>query len=237
MKLGMMQPYFFPYLGYFNLIKQTDFFILSDNVQYIRHGWIERNRILKQNDGWMYIRVPLLSHPYNASIKDIKIDNRTNWQETILKNLLHYKKKSPYYKETVEIVKNVLDTNTESICDLNYKSLYEVCKYLDINFDCKFFTEVNPDIPEVKAPDEWSLYTCIALGYDTYINPPGGIEIYNVEKYKKYNVDIKFLKQNLKFYSQRRGPKNFEPGLSIIDVLMFNSKEEIKLMLEDYTLI
>lgn len=97
--LAMMQPYFFPYLGYFALIKHSDFFILSDNVQYIRRGWIERNRILKAEfnlnspkDKWMYIKVPLKSHSFDTIIKNIEINNEIDWRDKIFKDLLHYKK-------------------------------------------------------------------------------------------------------------------------------------------------
>lgn len=94
MKLGIMQPYFFPYLGYFSLIKHTDRFILFDTVQFIRHGWIERNRILKPNEGWQYIQVPLIKDKgRDTVIKDVKIRNTENWQQKIIAQLQHYKKK------------------------------------------------------------------------------------------------------------------------------------------------
>ena len=93
MKIGIMQPYFFPYLGYISLIKHTDEFLLFDPVQFIRHGWIERNRILKPGAGWQYISVPLKKHEQTALIQDVQIDNSQNWREKILAQLGHYKKK------------------------------------------------------------------------------------------------------------------------------------------------
>ena len=97
MKLGIMQPYFFPYIGYFSLIKHTDDFILLDTVQFIRHGWIERNRILKPSDGWQYIMVPLKKHSRETLIKNIEINNEQQWKEKILAQLQHYKKQAPYF--------------------------------------------------------------------------------------------------------------------------------------------
>lgn len=115
MKLAIMQPYFFPYIGYFSLIKHTDEFILFDTAQYIRHGWIDRNRILKQTNDWQYINVPLTKHSLETKIKDVKINNQENWKEKIFKQLLHYKKKSPFYNETINVLSQGLQIETDSI--------------------------------------------------------------------------------------------------------------------------
>lgn len=238
MRLGIMQPYFFPYLGYFSLIKQTDKFILFDPVQFIRHGWIERNRILKPNNGWQYINVPLVKHAQSALIRDIKINNNENWRKKILAQLMHYKKRSPFYKETIEVVKNGIEKNTDSITELNYSCLNAVCNYLEIPFDCEIFSEMGLKIDIPHSPDEWALNICKAIGnVDEYWNPEGGTEFFDRQKYENVGIKIKFLKHNLPLYSQRRGAENFENGLSIIDVMMFNSPEKIKEMLDDYELI
>ena len=98
MRLGIMQPYFFPYIGYISLIKNVDKFILLDDVQFIRHGWIERNRILKPTGGWQYISVPLEKHGQKIAIKDIKINNSQQWKSKIISQLTYYKK-APYYRK------------------------------------------------------------------------------------------------------------------------------------------
>ena len=101
MKLGIMQPYFLPYIGYFSIIKHTDEFILFDSVQFIRHGWIERNRILKQSGGWQYIQVPIIKNNGRETlIKDIRINNTDNWKTKILAQIQHYKKKSYKYRDS-----------------------------------------------------------------------------------------------------------------------------------------
>ncbi len=237
-KIAIMQPYFFPYIGYFSLIKNTDMFILFDIVQFIRHGWIERNRVLKQGEGWQYISVPLLKHSRETLIKDIQINNSEKWKDKILAQLTHYKKKAPFYKETIDIIRNALDIETDSIVKLNYSVLNTICKYLQIQFNCQIFSEMSLKIEPAKAPDEWALNICKALGNVTeYWNPEGGVEFFNTKKYIEANINIKFLKHNLSFYSQRRGEENFESGLSIIDVMMFNPPKKIKEMLDDYELI
>ena len=236
-KIGIMQPYFFPYIGYFSLIKHTDKFILFDPVQFIRHGWIERNRVLKPELGWQYISVPLIKHDLSTLIKDVKIKNEENWKEKIFSQLLHYKKKSPFYKQTIEVVEKGVDIETDSIVYLNYSILKAVCNYLNISFNCEIFSEMNLKIEAVNAPDEWALNICKTLGYKEYWNPPGGIEFFDREKYKNAEVDLKFQKVNIQPYPQRRGPENIEIGLSIIDVMMFNSIEKIHEMMDDYELL
>ena len=233
-----MQPYFFPYLGYFSLIKNTDKFILLDTVQFIRHGWIERNRVLKQNEGWQYVAVPLLKHSRETLIKDIQINNSEKWKDKILAQLTHYKKKAPFYKETIDVIQRSLDIETDSIVKLNYSILDAVCRYINIPFNCEIFSEMNLEIAPVNAPDEWALNICKALGnIEEYWNPEGGTEFFNEKKYIDAGINIKFLKHNMSYYSQRRGEENFEPGLSIIDVMMFNPPEKIIEMVDDFSFL
>lgn len=238
MKIGIMQPYFFPYIGYFSLIKNTDKFILFDIVQFIRHGWIERNRILKQENDWQYISVPLLKHSLETKIKDIKINNNENWKNKICSQLQHYKKKAPFYKQTMDVLQDALNIETDSIVELNAHTLKSVCNYLGINFDYDIFSQMNLEIDKVNAPDEWALNICKALGnIDEYWNPPGGQEFFDRNKYEKAGIKLYFQKVNVVPYPQRRGPENIITGLSIIDVMMFNSVDAIKEMLDDYELL
>lgn len=236
-KIAIMQPYFFPYLGYFSLIKHTDEFVLFDIVQFIRHGWIERNRILKPNEGWQYIQVPLQKHSQTTLIKDVKVDNSVNWQDKLLAQLQHYKKKSPFYKETIDVVKTGLAEKTDSITKLNFNTLKATCDYLGVPFNASIISERDVKFEPAKAPDEWALNICKALDYKEYWNPVGGQTFFDAQKYTDAGVQLAFQKLNLDFYSQRRGPENFEPGLSVIDVMMFNDKQQINKMLDNFSLI
>lgn len=229
-----MQPYFFPYLGYFSLIKHADKWIVFDPVQFIRHGWIERNRILKPGEGWQYISVPLQKHNRETLISDIRIRNEEDWRGKIVRQIEHYKK-APFYKPTVEVLQQCLNIDTDSITALDAHCLKCTCDYLRIPFNFEVFTEMDIKIDPVNDPGEWALFTSKSLKAKEYINPPGGIEIFDKTKFDNAGIKLKFLKINLREYSQRR--KAFEPGLSILDVMMFNSPEEISRMLDDYTFI
>ncbi len=236
MKVALMQPYFFPYIGYWSLIKHTDKFILFDNVQYIRRGWIDRNRILKPNDGVQYVKVPLIKHSQSIKINEIKINYMEDWKVKILRQLEHYKKKAPYYKETMSVIESALSIDTESIVKLNENIIVQVCKYLNVNVNLSTFSQMSLEIDDVKSSDEWALNICKAMGnVDEYWNPEGGISFYEKSKYTKAGINIKFLKVNLDKYEQ--GRDSFEPGLSIIDVMMFNSVEDINIMLDNFQLL
>lgn len=233
-RVAIMQPYFFPYLGYFSLIKHVDEFILFDTPQFIRHGWIERNRIQKQPDSWLYIKVPLQKHAQQTAIKDVIINNDTAWKQTILAQLDVYRK-APFYPQIKALVEKALDIQTDSIVELNKHSLKIVCEYLGINTPIQVFTKMNLTIEQPNAPDEWALNICKALGEDVeYWNPPGGRKFFDRGKYKQAGVGLKFQKINLIPYTQRR--ENFEVGLSILDVLMFNAPQDISKMLDAYEL-
>ena len=236
MKLAIMQPYFFPYIGYFSLIKHVDKFILFDTVQFIRHGWIERNRILKPSDGWQYIMVPLKKYSRETIIKDIEINNDQQWKEKILAQLQHYKKQAPYFSNVIDILNEIFSKEYATIVDLNLASLKTVCNYLGINTPIQVFSLMNIDIEPANAPDEWALNICKALGnVDEYWNPPGGQSFFDRKKYENAGINLKFHSAILTDYDQKRNV--FEPGLSIIDVMMFNSVDEINKMLDNYELI
>ena len=232
MKLGIMQPYFFPYLGYFSLIKHSDRFVLLDVVQFIRHGWIERNRILKLAEGWQYIQVPLVKHARETPINEVRIRVDDPWQDRILRQLQHYKKRAPYYKEVISFLQKAFSYKSDNIADLDAHLLGDTCQYIGIPFKREVFSEMRLAIEPVTAPDEWALNICRALAADTYINPPGGIEFFDRNKYAQAGIMLQFLKVNLKPYNQRRG--SFEEGLSILDVMMFNTPQEIHSMLNDF---
>lgn len=231
---GIMQPYFFPYLGYFSLLKHTDEFILLDSVQFIRHGWIERNRILKQDAGWLYIKVPLVRHPRDTPIKDIVIDRRHGWQDKLKAQLQVYKRHAPNYHAVAELVSHVVDHDVADVVSLNKRSLEAVCSYLGIRKRLQVFSQMDLAIEKPAAADEWALNICRALGVAEYWNPPGGSSFLDAAKYEAAGIDLKIHAAALREYDQRRQP--FEPSLSIIDVLMFNSAAAVNEMLDRFEL-
>lgn len=231
-----MQPYFAPYIGYISLIKHTDLFILFDPVQFIRHGWIERNRMLKQSGGWLYIQVPLEKFSRETLIKNIKINNSLNWKSKLFAQLVPYNKKAPHYYKVVGLLNTVFEKEYTSIVHLNKALLEAICSYLGFYKELPVFSEMNLPIVQPLAADEWALNICKTLeGEVSYINPIGGLEFFDSNKYEENGISIYFQKMNITSYNQKN--EIFESGLSILDVLMFNSVEEVNEMLNQYELI
>ena len=234
MRLAIMQPYFFPYIGYFSLIKHTDKFVLLDTVQFIRHGWIERNRVLKQTGGWLYIKVPIKKNEGRYTlIRDIKIDNQEDWKKKIISQLQPYKKIAPHYKAVIGLITDVFEKDYDDIVSLNKASMEAVCDYLDIKRSFSVFSEMDLMIDKVTAPDEWALNICKSIGVvDEYWNPEGGVNFFDVKKYARHGIVVRFIKHKIPSYAQ--GGLEFESNLSIIDVLMFNDKVKVNHLIDEF---
>lgn len=234
-KVAIMQPYFFPYIGYISLIKGVDEFIIFDTPQFMRHGWIERNRILKGNGEWLYIKAPLSKHSRDTAIKDIALDETTDWRSKIMSQLDVYKKEAPYFTEVSVLVKRAIYAPAKTITELDEQALRLVCEYLEISTPIKTFSKMGLDVKTPTAPDEWALNICLAMGdTDEYWNPPGGKSFFTPKKYSENKIKLAFMSSELCVYPRGRYP--FEPGLSIIDVLMFNNKKRVNEMLDSYEL-
>jgi hypothetical protein len=235
-KIGIMQPYLFPYIGYFSLINYCDKFIFFDTPQYISHGWVNRNRIIKQDGSLNFFIVPIQKCHRETPIKDIKICNDMKWKEKIYGQLTVYKKKAPNYEVVREIIEKVFEQDYgDSLSRLSILSVMEVCRYLNIRRDFSVYSNMGLDIEEVHAPDEWALNITQACHGDIYVNPPGGMSFFDRGKYQEKGIELQFLRQHFKQYVQKIG--HFEPALSIIDIMMFCSVEEIIDMLNDFEIL
>ena len=232
MKLGIMQPYFFPYLGYFDLINCVDKWIVFDTAQYIRHGWVNRNRVLHPKQDWLYIIVPLEKHPRDTAIKDIRINHERNWKQRIIAQMQHYKKKAQYFDETMALFKDCLAPEQDSISQLNALILDKICTHLEIDFNYSFFSEMDIALGPIEGPGDWALRISEALGAEEYVNPPGGVDIFDVKKFERSGIKLNIRHLPPLEYSCRG--YEFIPNLSIIDVLMWNKPEAIKSYLDEH---
>jgi len=240
MKLAIMQPYFFPYVGYFQLIANTDHFIFFDIVQYNKKSWMNRNRILHPNklDDFSYISAPVAKHDKGSLIRDININNDGKWQNKILSQLDVYKKlKAPFYNEVKQVVEEVLSKECNTLLDLSIESTRAICDYIGIEFNYEIASKINFDKRSISQPGDWALEISKHKKASEYINPPGGYDIFDEKKFIENNIKLSFLKPSLSPYKQS-WRKSFMPGLSILDLIMFNSPEESwQIINNDFTVI
>lgn len=231
--IGIMQPYFFPYPGYFSLIAATDKWVFFDTAQYIRHGWVNRNRVLKPNrDDWQYVIVPLEKHDRETPINRIfTIDD--DWQKRIIGQLAHYKKKAPFYKQAMDLIDDIIYEHVDrSLSKLNIRSVVKVCQYCSIPIEFQIFSEMNVDLGIIDAPDEWALKITEMLEATHYINPNGGKSFFDPGKYLNAGIKLKFLDYYPIEYNQFN--EHFIPGLSIIDCIMHCETSVIREMIFNY---
>ena len=233
MKLAIMQPYFMPYIGYFQLINSVDEFVIYDNIQYTKKGWINRNRILVDNKDQL-LTIPLQKDSDYLNIIDRKIAG--SWVED-RKKLVNVLKssysKAPYFKEAFELIQECLLCDKNNLFEFILNSLNKINLYLEINTPIILSSTINID-HNLKSQNK-VLSICEAQKATTYVNAIGGTELYNKEIFKLKNINLNFIKSEKIEYNQFNG--NFISWLSIIDVMMFNSKDKIKEYLNSYTLI
>lgn len=231
-RLGIMQPYFLPYIGYFALIAHCDCFILFDTAQYERHGWMNRNRILKPGGGWQYITVPLAKHPRESAVSRVFPACQTDWRDRVRRQLEHYRRRAPYFPETMEVVERGW-RDGENLSSLNRNLLESILRYLGIHRSLECLSELDLSLPPVDSPGDWALNIAQQLNAASYVNPPGGKRLFERKRFEASGIELRFLEHKLPEYSQRnRFP--FEPALSIVDVLMFNDPPAVRAMLTDY---
>ena len=221
-----MQPYFFPYLGYFELIHRTDRWVVFDVVQYKPKSWMNRNRILHPTDGWQYIGVPVEKFTRGDLIQDIKIKDKDAALSRILGQLNHYKKFAPYFSQVVNLVKESFNSVTSNrLVDLNVSTLIQACIYIGIDFKWSLCSELSLNFDDVTHPGQWALEISKQLGAKQYINLPGGKDIFNPQEWEDAEIDLQFTEiANIKYAC---APYCFVDNLSILDVLMWNSPEKV----------
>ncbi len=231
MKTGIVQPYFLPYIGYFALVNVVDKFVYFDDVQYMRRGWVNRNRIKVIAD-WHYITLPVKKVSLSANINEVYIVDDEKEINKIRKSIEYSYGKAPYYDVIKELIFDLIIPG-ENISKLNITLTNKICNYLNINTNMYISSKIPKD-NSLKGEDK-IINICKILGGDHYINPIGGIKLYSKEQFLQSGVKLSFVKMNEIVYYQGKG--DFIPNLSTIDALMWNPKEDIKSLLCDYTLV
>ncbi len=221
-----MQPYFFPYLGHFALIASTDAWVVFDITQYTPKTWMNRNRVLHPKEGWNYINVPLSNSSISIRTSEARVVDLEKTRVSVLGKLSHYRSKAPYYRAVERLVSEAMKSDgDESLTRLNVRGLQSVCDYLGLPFNYHICSELDLPIPTAMEPGKWAPTICGLLGASGYVNPEGGRTLFDPADFASRNIGLEFL--TFDHFSYDTGDYRFEPGLSILDVLMWNPPEAI----------
>jgi hypothetical protein len=227
MRLGIMQPYFFPYAGYFELIASTDRWVVFDTVKYNRRSWMSRNRILGPRQGWQYVGVPVRHAVSGTPVHAVAVVDKGAAQDRLLGQLAHYRRSAPCYRQVTRLVDDGFARSASGrLVDLNVGTQAAVCEYLQIPFRWQLCSESGFDLGAVAHPGQWALRICEAMGAQTYVNPPGGVGLFRAEEWTRAGIALRFLEVSQLRYTC--APYGFEPGLSILDVLMWLHPDAVK---------
>lgn len=232
MKLGIMQPYFVPYIGYWQLMNAVDKYVIYDDVNFIKGGWINRNRILI-NGEVKYFNIPMIGASSSKLINEVEVNNNQNLIDKNLRIIENAYKKSPCFQEVYCLIARILNCGKKNIADYIVESFKIICNYLEIKTELILSSKLEKD-NNLKAESK-VLSICELLNADEYYNAIGGRMLYSFSDFREKNIELKFLKTEEIIYKQFSNI--FYPNLSIIDVMMFNSKEKIKCFLDDFQLV
>lgn len=216
MRLAIMQPYFMPYIGYFQLIAAVDQFVLYDNIKYTKKGWINRNRMLQKGKDAMF-SLPLKkdSDTLNVVQREVAADfNR----DKLLNQFIGAYRRAPYFELTFPLVETIVLHGDSNLFEFIHHSVIKTCEHLGIRTEIRVSSEITID-HELKGQSK-VLALCVAVGANTYVNAIGGMELYDREKFGTHGIELKFINSKQFEYPQFGAP--FVPWLSIVDVLMFN---------------
>lgn len=221
-RAAIMQPYFFPYIGYFQLIAAVDLFVVYDNIKYTKKGWINRNRML-QNGKDMMFSLPLKGGSDSLDIRERELAADFN-RDKLLNQIMDTYRRAPHFAGTLPLVEQIVRHEDHNLFGFIHHSISRTCEHLGITTEIRVSSTI--DINHGLKSQDKVLALCSAIGADTYINPVGGTKLYSRNTFAERGIALKFLQSGLIEYSQFG--EEFVPWLSIIDVLMFNSLDTIK---------
>jgi hypothetical protein len=230
-RLAIMQPYFFPYLGYFQLMAEVDTFVIYDDVNFINRGWINRNQINLHGAAHLFT-VPLKQASQNRLICDIELADDVTWRGKIVKTIRQAYARAPQFERVFPLVEQIVQHSASNLGDYLRHSLTAMRDHLGLATQL-VDTSRRYENQELKAQAR-IIDICRREQANTYVNAIGGLELYNRSDFEQHGMQLRFLKPALPRYAQ--AGQEFLAGLSIIDVLMCNDAATVTDMLKGGTL-
>lgn len=232
MKVGIMQPYFLPYIGYWQLLNAVDKYVIYDDVNFIKGGWINRNRMLMNGEPKLF-NIQMQGASPNKLINEIEVSNNKVWKKKLLKTIENSYRKAPFYTDVFPIIEEIINYDECNLAKYLANSIKKVCNYLNIETELIVSSTLYKD-NSLKSQEK-VIEICKELKATEYYNAIGGQELYSYEDFKDVDIKLSFLKSNEIKYKQLKD--EFVANLSILDVLMFNSINDVKNFLNQYELI
>lgn len=223
-----MQPYLLPYIGYFQLMKSVDAFVIYDNIQYTKKGWINRNRFLRDGEDVLF-SIPLCRDSDYLDVRQRTIASDFDPRKLLNQFRAAYRR-APYFTAGIETLERVLENEQRNLFGFIFDSIRVVCDRLDIG--TRIIVSSTLDVDHSLRGKDKVQAICRAMAADTYINPIGGQELYDRTEFSDQGICLQFLRSGNVEYAQLGAP--FVPSLSIIDILMFNPSEKIQQFLAEY---
>ncbi|NLB55040.1 MAG: WbqC family protein [Lentisphaerae bacterium] len=232
MKIGIMQPYFVPYIGFWQLLNAVDQYVIYDDVNFIKGGWINRNRILVQGKP-QYFNIQMEGASPFKKINEINVNSSVVWREKAMKTIDLAYRKAPYFNTVYPLIEKIIFCGENNLAQFVTNSIRCICDYLDITTRLIISSEFEQD-RALRGQDR-VLDICSRLQATEYYNAIGGRELYSKDAFAQNGIELHFLKTNDIMYQQFEN--DYTPYLSIIDVMMFNSKEEMCNLIHQYALV
>jgi len=233
MIVAIMQPYFFPYIGYFQLLAASDLFVFYDDVQFIKGGWVNRNRVLVKG-GAEWITYPIAHASYSLPINARHYLVGDKLATRMINRLRNAYRWAPHFDETMTLVEEVMAVKTSNVADFNIHLLRVIAAHLGIRTAAITASSLGPKDVSLGA-EQVVVDMCRRLGATHYVNAEGGRSLYHRGAFETHGIDLAFLQCDAQPYAQFGEP--FVPSLSIIDVLMFNTPQRIRQMLGQFQLL
>ncbi|MFN4145740.1 MAG: WbqC family protein [Runella sp.] len=232
MRLAIMQPYFAPYIGYFQLMEVADKFVVYDDVNYINKGWINRNRLLVNGKEFLFT-IPIKEASQNKLINELYLETDPRWRGKLLKTIEQAYKKAPYFASSFGVVEKIINAQTDKLSDYLSNSLQKWAEWLELNTEIVPTSTVYQNT-HLKAQDR-ILDICRQENATEYVNAIGGMALYDNDTFEQAGIQLYFQKVQPIEYTQFKN--DFVPWLSIIDLMMFNDKATIQDFLKKYDLV
>jgi hypothetical protein len=226
MRTAIMQPYFLPYVGYFQLIGAVDLFVVYDNIKYTKKGWINRNRML-QNGHSAVFSLPLKRDSDFLDVRDRELATDFR-KDKLLNQIAGAYRGAPYFAQTFTVIEQIVRLDERNLFGFLHHSIVTICEHLGIGTEIRRSSDVAAD--HALTGQDRVIAMCRAVGADVYVNAIGGVELYSRDEFLRSGVTLKFVRSGSPEYPQFGG--DFVPSLSIIDAMMFNSPDALRQCVE-----